>query len=296
MATKITIADIAVNTSYLNLTGTTSGAGTGAKFNVTKTDGVYKVEAATSGLGSGYVAGDTITILGAAVGGVTGVNDIIVTVGTVGVGGAIASYGSIGTGRFGDGDTDVVVDIDGTDGVDTYTFVGDAADYDVVSADGDLSVTTSLVDNLVFNLKDHERVVFDDKAFAFDDAAADVYTILGAALGEDDITEEYVGAGLYLKELGWSNKLIAQQLLKTETYKLDAGGVSNETFVKHVWKNIFGTDATLAQVLEVTNIMDTYGYSQADILLVAANNKDFRETIGLVGIQEAGIEYIPYVE
>lgn len=62
MATKITIADIAVNTSYLNLTGTTSGAGTGAKFNVTKTDGVYKVEAATSGLGSGYVAGDTIKI------------------------------------------------------------------------------------------------------------------------------------------------------------------------------------------------------------------------------------------
>ena len=62
MATKFTIGDTPVNTTYTNLVGTTSGAGTGAKFNVTKTNGVYTVENGTHG--TGYVAGDTIVITG----------------------------------------------------------------------------------------------------------------------------------------------------------------------------------------------------------------------------------------
>ena len=62
MATKITIGETPINATYTAVTGTTSGAGTGAKFDVTKTNGVYTTVIQAAFLGAGYAAGDTITI------------------------------------------------------------------------------------------------------------------------------------------------------------------------------------------------------------------------------------------
>ena len=299
MTTTIKIADKAINTTYQNKTGTTSGAGTGAKFDVTKTDGIYSVvlDTATGSDGTGYVAGDTITILGSQLGGVNTVNDLILTVATVGAGGKIATFGSVGTGRVGDGTVDIDINVTGSDAVDTYTFVGDSTDFTVTNTDGDLVVSSSLVNNLNFNLADHERLVFDDKAIAFDLVDGDagtVYSLLGAGLGVNDITEEFIGAGLYYKDLGWTDRQLAQALLNTDVYKEDAGGVSDETFIKHVWKNVFGDDATLAEVNEVLAIMKNGNYTQADILVLAANQESFQTTIDLVGMQTTGVDYVPY--
>ena len=299
MTTTIKIADKAINTTYQNKTGTTSGAGTGAKFDVTKTDGIYSVvlDTATGSDGTGYVAGDTITILGSQLGGVNTVNDLILTVATVGAGGKIATFGSVGTGRVGDGTVDIDINVTGSDAVDTYTFIGDSTDFTVTNTDGDLVVSSSLVNNLNFNLADHERLVFDDKAIAFDlvdGAAGTVYSLLGAGLGVNDITEEFIGAGLYYKDLGWTDRQLAQALLNTDVYKEDAGGVSDETFIKHVWKNVFGDDATLAEVNEVLAIMKNGNYTQADILVLAANQESFQTTIDLVGMQTTGVDYVPY--
>ena len=41
MTTTITIKDKAINATYQDKTGTTSGTGTGAKFDITKENGVY---------------------------------------------------------------------------------------------------------------------------------------------------------------------------------------------------------------------------------------------------------------
>lgn len=298
MTTTITIKDKAVNTTYQNVTGVTGGTGDGAAFDVTKTNGVYSVvlDSLAASAGHGYVAGDTITLAGTALGG-TAANNLIVTVATVGAAGKIATFGVVGTGRVGDGTIDIDVNVTGTAGVDTYTINGKSDDYTLSLSNGDITVASDLVSNFTFNLDDHERVVFDDKAVAFDVTgdAGKIYSLLGAALGVNDITKEFMGAGLYLKQLGWSDNRIAEQLLKTDTYKLDAGGISDETFVKHVWKNIFGTDATFAQVKEVTDTMAAGHYSQADILLVAANHATFQTTINLVGMASTGIDYIPYV-
>jgi len=300
MTTTIRIADKAINTTYQDKTGTTSGTGTGAKFDVTKENGVYTVslDSATASAGSGYAAGDTITILGSQLGGVNGANNVIVTVATVGAGGKIATFGAVGTGRVGDGVVDINIDVTGTSGVDTYTLVGDSDDYTVsFNADtNDITVSSDLVSNFNFNLADHERVVFDDKAIAFDTTgvAGDVYSLIGAGLGVSDITPEFMGAGIYLKELGWSDVQIAQALLNTQVYKEDAGGVSNETFIKHVWHNVFGTNATLTQVTDLVNYMDTNHLTQAQVLVAAANREEFQTTIDLVGMQTTGIEYIPY--
>jgi len=296
MTTTITIKDKAVNTTYQNVTGLTGGTGDGATFDVTKTNGTYSVvlDSVAASAGTGYVAGDTITLAGTALGG-TVANNLIVTVGTVGAAGKIATFGVVGTGRIGDGTVDVQIDVTGTTGVDTYTVGGASTEYTITKTADEVNLTSGLVSNLEFKLADHERVVFTDKAIAYDAAgrAGDVYALLAAALGTSDVTKAYTGIGIHLADAGWTNKQIATALLATDTYKTDAGGVSDETFIKHVYKNVMGTNATLADVTAYTGWMTANNYSQADVLVMASELSAFETTIGLVGLATTGIEYTP---
>lgn len=299
MTTTIKIADTAVNTTYQDKTGTTSGTGTGAKFDVTKTNGVYTVvlDAATASSGSGYAAGDTITILGSTLGGVNTTNDLILTVATVGTGGKIATFGSVGTGRIGNGTVDVTINVTGTDAVDTYTVDGASTDFTIAKTDDAVTLASTLASNVTFTLADHERVVFNDTAIAYDadGRAGDVYALLAAALGESDVTAEYTGVGISLADAGWTNRELATALLATDVYKTDAGGVSNETFIKHVYKNVMGTDATLTEVTNLTAWMTNSNLTQGDVLVIASELESFETAIGLVGLATTGIEYTPVV-
>jgi hypothetical protein len=296
MTTTITIKDKPVNTTYQNVTGITGGTGDGATFDVTKTNGVYSVvlDALAASAGTGYVAGDTITLAGTALGG-TSANNLIVTVATVGTAGKVATFGVVGTGRIGNGTVDVQVDVTGTTGVDTYTVGGASTEYTTTKTADAVTLASGLVSNLEIKLADHERVVFTDKAIAYDAAgrAGDVYALLAAALGTTDVTNAYKGMGIYLADAGWTNKQLAEALLATDVYKTDAGGVSNETFIKHVYKNVMGTNATLADVTAYTGWMTANNYSQADVLVMASELSAFETTIGLVGLATTGIEYTP---
>jgi hypothetical protein len=298
MTTTITIKDKPVNATYQNITGLTGGAGVEAAFDVTKTNGTYSVvlDSLAASAGRGYVAGDTITLAGTALGG-TVANNLIVTVATVGTLGKIATFGVVGTGRVGDGTVDVTVDVSGTTGIDTYTMGGASTEYTTTKTVDNVKLASTLVSNMEFNLANHERVVFTDKAIAYDATgrAGDVYALLAAALGTADVTKAYTGIGIHLADAGWTNKELATALLATDTYKTDAGGVSNETFIKHVYKNVFGTDATLTQVTEYTAWMTNSNLSQADVLVAASELAAFETTIGLVGLATTGIEYTPFV-
>ena len=298
MTTTITIKDKAVNATYQNVTGLTGGTGDGATFDVTKTNGTYSVvlDSLAASAGTGYVAGDTITLAGTALGGTTA-NNLIVTVATVGTAGKIATFGVVGTGRVGDGTVDVVVDVTGTTGIDTYTIGGASTEYTTTKTASKVTLASTLVSNMEFNLADHERVVFTDKAIAYDAAgrAGDVYALLSAALGTGDVTNAYKGIGIHLADAGWTNKQLAEALLATDVYKADAGGVSDETFIKHVYKNVTGSTATLAEVTALTNWMTANKYSQADVLVTASELATFETAIGLVGLATTGIEYTPVV-
>jgi hypothetical protein len=298
MTTTITIKDKPVNATYQNITGLTGGAGVDAAFDVTKTNGVYSVvlDSLAASAGTGYLAGDTITLAGTALGG-TVANNLIVTVATVGTAGKVATFGVVGTGRTGDGTVDVVVDVTGTTGIDTYTMGGASTEFTTTKTADNVKLASTLVSNMEFNLADHERVVFTDKAIAYDAAgrAGDVYALLAAALGTADVTNAYKGIGIHLADAGWTNKELATALLAADTYKTDAGGVSNETFIKHVYKNVFGTDATLTQVTDYTAWMTSSNLSQADVLVAASELAAFETTIGLVGLATTGIEYTPFV-
>jgi hypothetical protein len=299
MTVRITVTDKAVNATYQNVTGVIggSGVGTGAEFDVVKTNGVYGVTLDQAG--TGYVAGDTVTIAGTNLGGAAPANNLIVTVGTVGLGGKIATFGTVGTGRKGDGNIDILVDVDGTAGIDEYTFTGNSTDYTLSYTNGDIIATSDLATNLTFTLNDHERVTFDDKHLAFDVAAdtdlGKILALMTAALGDGDVTSEYIGAGMYLREhLGWSIKDIAAKILTSDEYLADAGDAKNATFAKHVWKNTFGIDGTYDQINAVVEVIEKHGYSQADVLMVAANRPELLTQIDFVGIQTTGLEYTPF--
>lgn len=304
MTTTITIKDKAINATYQDKTGTTSGTGTGAKFDVTKTDGVYSVvlDSATASAGTGYAAGDTITIAGSGLGGVNTTNDLILTVATVGAGGKVATFGSVGTGRVGDGVVDVQVDVTGTTGIDTYTVAGKSTEFTITKNASNVTLASTLATNVTMTLADTERVVFSDKAIAYDvtGKAGDVYALLSAALGVSDVTKAYVGIGINLEDAGWTSKQLAQAILNTDVYKADAGGISDETFIKHIYKNVTGTDATLTEVTALGNWMHGNNMSQADVLVYASKLETFDQTIGLIGVNGAtgvlagtGIEFIP---
>jgi hypothetical protein len=298
MTTTITIKDKPINATYQNVTGLTGGSGDGATFDVTKTNGTYSVvlDSLVASAGTGYVAGDTITLAGTALGG-TSTNNLIVTVATVGTLGKVATFGVVGTGRVGDGTVDVLVDVTGSAGVDTYTIGGASTEFSITKTANNIKLNSTLSTNVEFNIADHERVVFTDKAIAYDAAgrAGDVYALIAAAIGVSDVTAAYKGIGIALADAGWTNKQLAAAILNTDVYKTDAGGVSDETFIKHVYKNVMGADATYAETQSLLNWMSANKYSQADVLVTASELAAFETTIGLVGLATTGIEYIPVV-
>ena len=68
-----------IDASFTGVTGTTGGSGYDSNFNVSITAGT-STDIQITTVGSGYVSGDTITILGTDVGGISPDNDILITV------------------------------------------------------------------------------------------------------------------------------------------------------------------------------------------------------------------------
>ena len=296
MTTTVSIKDKAINTTYTGVTGATSGAGVGVTFDVTKTNGVYST--VINAAGTGYVAGDTITVLGTSLGG-TVAHNLILTVATTGLNGAIATFGAVGTGRVGDGVIDVIVDVAGTTAVDTYTFQGDSDDYGLSFTDNGIVATSGLLSNIEFNLNNYERAVFDDTAFAYDlvnnGAAGRAYSVLAAAFGVADVTTELLGKALAYKDQGLAQRQLAELIVNSTEFAEDAGGVSNETFVKNVFLNVVGRNSTLAETAHYVGVLERGNQTKADLLVMASELEMFQTTIDLVGMQTTGVEYTPYV-
>jgi hypothetical protein len=303
MTITITIGETPINATYSAVTGTTSGSGTGAKFIVTKTNGVYTTTIDSANLGTGYAPGDTITIPGASLGGVTGANNDILTVATVGVGGKIATFGTVGTGRIGSGVNTTTIAVSGTSDVDTYTFTGKSTDFTVTNDTTNKNITAaSLLDTSVtFKLADHERVVFSDKATAFDITghAGDVYALLKASIG-GTVNPTYEGLGIKLEDSGLTSTQVAQAIINTSVFATAAGGTGNDSFVRQVYTNVIGTVPTLAQAKPFVDALNAGTMTQASLLVAAAHLDTFDQAIGLVGVNGAtgvlagtGIDFIP---
>ena len=301
MATTVTIGQVPINTTYSLVTGTTNGAGTGAKFNVTKTNGVYTTVIDPSNLGTGYAVGDIVTIPGASLGG-SAANFDIVTVSSIATGGKISTFGTVGTGQVGNGTNYTVIKVDGTTGVDTYPILGKSTDFTVTNDLTNKNITVaSLLDiTASFKLADHERVVFSDKATAFDITgnAGEVYALLKASFG-GTVNKTYQGLGIALEDAGTTSLGISDLIVNSAPFK--ALATDNTNFVNLVYTNVMGTAPTIAQALPFINALAAGTSTQAQLLNTAAHLSTFQQTLGLIGVAPAttgilatsGIDYIP---
>ena len=301
MGTKITIGETPINATYNLVGGATAGAGAQAKFTVQKINGVYTTTLDSTNAGTGYAPGDTITILGTNLGG-TLANNVIITVGTVGVGGKIATFGTVGTGRIGTGTNTTTIAVDGTTGVDTYTFTGKSTEFTVTNdlANKTIAAASLLDTTVTFKLADHERVVFSDKATAFDitGSAGDVYALLKASFG-GTVNTTYEGIGIKMEDAGTTSLGIADAIVNSAPFiKLNP---DFPTFVNNVYTYVMGVAPTPTQSSPYITALVTGTTTQTALLNAAAHLTTFQQTIGLVGVAPAttgvlagsGIDYIP---
>jgi len=205
-----------------------------------------------------------------------------------------------GSGWSGDSDIDILIEATGTSAKHEVLQLNvNLADLNIVKGRYDTYIVThDTIDDAVLTMKDVERLVCTDKALALDvnGEAGEVYSLLAAGLGQSDITPALLGIGLALKDAGKSDVELAQMLLDSALYKQDALGSSNETFVKHVYKNITGETISLADLTVFTGWLDRNEVTQAQLLETASNLESFRDAdhINLVGVVDTGLEYIPY--
>lgn len=122
-----------VTYSFTGLTGTASGTGANATFGVTATSSGYT--ATVEDAGDGFIATETVTILGTDVGGTSPANDVTITVDTVGNIGQILTISTAGTQVWPQGTLSEVqvlpnstdfVQVNGPLALDTY-FAGNCA-------------------------------------------------------------------------------------------------------------------------------------------------------------------------
>ena len=129
--------------SYTDVTGTSSGSGTGARFTVEKSNGVYTV--IKTAAGSGYVTSETITILGSDLGGANTTNDLTIAVDNVfNAPGAILAATGTGTASAG---TDTFSRVTGTSsgsGSDArFTVIKSNGTYDITNISGGFGYTAN---------------------------------------------------------------------------------------------------------------------------------------------------------
>jgi len=99
ISNPLTSALIGDAAEFNNITATSIiGTGTGAKFDVSRNGTIYSPVVTTGFLGTGYLVGDTLTILGSALGGINTSNDLIITVSSINGSGGITGITNSGLG------------------------------------------------------------------------------------------------------------------------------------------------------------------------------------------------------
>ena len=297
MGTTVTIGQTPINATYVAVTGTTGGAGTGAKFDVTKTNGVYTTVIEAANLGAGYAVGDTVTIAGTSLGG-TIANPDVVVVTSIATGGKISTFSSAGTGQIGNGLNYTIIDVTG---VTSYNMGDKSSNFTVVNdtTNKNILVTSTLMTAVSYKLEGVTRVAYTDKSTAFDitGTAGDVYALLKAGFGTVNTT--YEGIGIKLEDAGTTSAAIAQAIVTSTPFITANPDIA--TFVNNVYTNVMGVAPTPTQASPYISALATGSTTQAALLNAAAHLTTFQQTIGLVGVAPAttgvlagsGIDFIP---
>ena len=198
--------------------------------------------------------------------------------------------------------------IEGWDGNDTL--IGDQGDDKLTGGNGidtaQYSSTwgnykTSLANN-VFTVTDKrnsgdgtdslfgvERLKFTDKSIAIDlDGNAGITAkVIGAVLGFSSVKNPtFVGIGLSYMDKGMSYSDLGALALSV------VGATTNDAIVTTLWRNIVGFNPTeLDKAPFIKMLAD--GMKAGDLVVIAADTAINTTNIGLIGLTQSGIDFIP---
>ena len=126
-------------------------------------------------------------------------------------------------------------------------------------------------------------------AFDINGSAGTTAKLLGAVFGKDSLTnKQYVGIGLSLLDAGMSTTTLASLAVDAANLK------TNDQIVSTLWKNVFGTTASISDKAPYVKLLDD-GMSAGTLAWLAADTTFNKVNINLVGLAQTGIEYIPVV-
>ena len=176
-------------------------------------------------------------------------------------------------------------------GIDTAVFGGNSSAYTI----GSMGASVSGPDGSD-TLSNIERLQFSDKSLAFDmavsEAGGKTALLLGACLGANGLNDKAtVGGILDYFNGGYTLTDAATTLVGAGIVAQLAGGADNKHFVDWIYLNV--ADALPDAVTEATLIsyITSGQFTQATFLATVAGFQLNQDHIGLVGLQDNGMEY-----
>lgn len=187
---------------------------------------------------------------------------------------------------------------DGGAGVDRWVLDGIRADYTVVNAaSAGWTVRDRVTGRDGFDtVMATERLVFDDRVLALDlglaDAAGRAALLLGVAVGPQALqNRSLTGAIVQYFDSGATLLQGAELLVSSGIMAQLAAGADHRAFVRHVFRNVVGAWPSEPTIHELVQLLDAGVYTQASMFSALAELPLNQSNIGLVGLQQTGLEY-----
>ncbi|WP_395688121.1 calcium-binding protein [Caenimonas koreensis] len=183
--------------------------------------------------------------------------------------------------------------INGGTGIDRALYTGAKSAYTVTVSDAGLSVKeNATVDK--DTLESVERLTFSNTSVAYDidgnaGIAAKVVTAMFGLAGLQD--KGVVGTYLAMLDSGMSYEAVASAAAASTLFANQAGGHSNAQFVDHVFFNLVGFHPSAEVAQQYIDILNTPGYSQGYLGMLAADTSYNLANVNLTGLAQAGLEY-----
>lgn len=187
--------------------------------------------------------------------------------------------------------------IDGEGGIDTAVFGGNRSNYSLALAQGGSTVHDNVGAGGTDTLTAVERLEFADRKVAIDllptQNAGQALAFIGTLAFELIHVPAVVGVILPYFDQGETMTSLSQLAIDVGLVRALAGSDSNADLASLAYRNVIGQQADAVIVDTLTGFMDgRFGnYTQAGFIAAVASLDINLEHIGLVGLQQTGIEF-----
>ncbi len=183
--------------------------------------------------------------------------------------------------------------LDGEIGTDTAFFGRARSDYTITFGTNEIIVAARAGNEGTDILKNIERLVFTDRGIAIDlnGAAGIVARTLGAVFGKSSVgNPEYVGIGLALADSGMSAAQIMQVALDARLGR----GAQSSAVVSLLYSNVVGVAPAPTDLDYFVELIANGAHTATSLGVMASTTNLNESAIGLVGLTQTGLEFIPF--